>query len=336
MQFSNNATLQAALTWGALVAAAACVPAAALAQDYPQKPVTLIVPFAAGGPTDIIARVVSDHMGRTLGQQLVVENVAGAGGTTGTDRAAKARPDGYTLLLHHSGITTAPALYSNLKYDTKTAFEPIGIINSGPMVMLGKKGLPYANLKELFDWMKADPAKVTLAHAGLGASSYFCGLILQKVLGAKFSFVTYRGTGPAMNDLVAGQIDAMCDQATSAVPQITGGTIKAYAVTGDERIGSIKDVPTTKELGFPDFALSIWTAIYAPKGTSAEIVTKLNAALGKALEDKAVGEKFEAVGTQLYPKSMWTPEALRKLYLADVDANAELLKSAGVAAQEAK
>ena len=306
------------------------------AQSYPTKPISMLVPFAAGGPTDIIARIVSDHMARTLGQSLLVENVAGAGGTLGTERVAKAQPDGYTILLHHSGITTAPALYSNLRYDTRTAFEPIGIINSGPMVMLAKKGSPHANLKEMFDWMKANPEKVTLAHAGLGASSYFCGLILQKVLGAKFQFVTYRGTGPAMNDLVAGQIDGMCDQATSAVPQITGGTIRAFAVTGDERIASIKDVPTSKEAGYPGLSISIWTAIYAPKGTSAEIVGKLNAALTKALDDKTVVEKFEAVGTQLYPKEMRSPEALRTLFLSEIEANAELLKSAGVAAQEAK
>jgi tripartite-type tricarboxylate transporter receptor subunit TctC len=308
-----------------LAAMAVFWPLAALSQDYPTKPITMVVPFAAGGPTDIIARIVGEHMSRTLGQQIVIENVAGAGGTTGTARVATAKPDGYTLLLHHMGFTTAPALYKNLRFNPLTDFEYVGIINSGPMVVLSKKGLEFKSLKELFDHIKANVDKFTLAHAGVGATSHFCGMLLQQVLGTKLTFVTYQGTGPAMNDLVAGQVDAMCDQATSAVPQIGAGTIRAYAVTGDQRIESIKDVPTAKEVGYPQLDVTVWTAVHAPKGTPRDIVNKLNAAIAKALDDKTVVEKFAQVGTQLYPRSEWTPEALAARVKREVAKNKELL-----------
>lgn len=309
---------------GAL-AALALMPSLAWAQAYPTKPIMMVVPFAAGGPTDSIARIVAEHMSRTLGQQIVIENVAGAGGTTGTARVAQAKPDGYSLLLHHMGFTTAPALYKNLKFNPSTDFENVGIINSGPMVVLSKKGLDFKSLKELFDHIKANANKITLAHAGVGATSHHCGLMLQQLLGTKLTFVTYTGTGPAMNDLVAGQVDAMCDQATNAVPQIEAGTIRAYAVTGDDRIPSIKNVATAKEQGFPQLDVSVWTAIHAPKGTPKDIVMKLNAAIIKALEDKAVVTKFEQVGTQLYPRSEWTPEALTARVKREIESNAKLL-----------
>lgn len=302
-------------------------PAAAWAQAYPTRPITMVVPFAAGGPTDSIARIVAEHMGRTLGQQLVIENVAGAGGTTGTERVAKAKPDGYSILLHHMGFTTGPALYKNLRFNPATDFENVGIINSGPMVVLSKKGLEFKSLKELLDHIKANADKVTLAHAGVGATSHHCGMLLQQVLGTKLTFVTYQGTGPAMNDLVAGQVDAMCDQATNAVPQIESGTIRAYAVTGDDRIPSIKSVPTAKEQGYPQLDVSVWTAIHAPKGTPKEIIATLNQAIIKALDDKAVVAKFEQVGTQLYPRSEWTPEALTARVKREIDVNAKLLGS---------
>ncbi|MCL4764597.1 MAG: tripartite tricarboxylate transporter substrate binding protein BugD [Hyphomicrobiaceae bacterium] len=313
------------LVSAAAAAAVLAVPAIALAQDYPTKPITMVVPFAAGGPTDTVARLLGEHMGRTLGQQIVVENVAGAGGTTGTERVSKAEPDGYTVLLHHQGITAAPALYNNLRYDTKTALEMVGMINHGPMVVVGKKGLQAASAKELFDWMKQNADKITMAHAGVGSNSHVCGLIIQKVLGQKFTFVAYRGTGPAMNDLVAGQIDVLCDQSTNAVPQIQGGTVKAYAVADKARIDSIKDVPTAPEAGFPDMTMRLWNAIYAPKGTPKEIVAKVNAALRKALADPSIKEKFAAVGTSLFPESEWTPEAHHKTFLAELERQAVLL-----------
>lgn len=306
-------------------AALALTPLAAAAQDYPNKPINMVVPFAAGGPTDAIARIVAEHMGRTLGQTLIIENVVGAGGTTGTGRVAAAKPDGYTLLLHHMGFTTAPALYKNLKFNPLTDFEHVGIINSGPMVVLSKKGLEFKSLKEFLDHVKANADKITLAHAGVGATSHHCGMLLQQVLGIKLTFATYTGTGPAMNDLVAGQVDAMCDQATNAVPQIEAGTIRAHAVTGDERIAAIKNVPTAKEQGFDQLDVSVWTAIHAPKGTPKDIVAKLNGAIQKALEDKTVVTKFEQVGTQLYPRAEWSPEALGARVKREVASNAKLL-----------
>ena len=320
---------------GLAVAASLAFPAIATAQGYPTKPITLVVPFAAGGPTDTTARLMGEHMSRTLGQQIVIENVAGAGGTTGTERVAKATPDGYTMLFHHSGIAGAPALYSNLRYDTKTAFETVGLVNRGPMTVITKKGMEQKTAKELFDWMKANADKVTLAHAGVGSNSHVCGLLLQKVLGQKFTFVAYRGTGPAMNDLVAGQIDAMCDLSTTTVPQITGGTVKAYVVADAERIANL-DVPSAVEAGYPDLQMTPWHAVYAPKGTPKEVVDKVNAAIVAALKDPAVYEKFAAVGMARFPEAQWTPEAHNKHFQADIERQAALLSSSGIKPSEAK
>ncbi len=315
---------------GVAVAAALALPNLAIAQSYPTRPITFVVPFAAGGPTDTIARVVAEHLSRTLGQQVVIENVAGAGGTTGTERVSKAAPDGYTMLLHHQGITAAPALYNNLRYDTKNAFETVGLINRGPMTVVGKKALEFNDAKGLFEWMVKNPDKFTMGHAGVGSNSHVCGLLMQKVLGQKFAFVAYRGTGPAMNDLVAGQIDVMCDQSTNSVPQISGGTIKAFMVADTERIASIKDVPTAKEAGFPDMTMTLWNAIYAPKGTPAEIVTKVNEALKVALKDPAIIKNFEQVGTTVFPENQWTPDEHRKQFLAELERQAALLSAADV------
>jgi tripartite-type tricarboxylate transporter receptor subunit TctC len=316
--------------------AALVFPAALHAQGYPTKPITLIAPFAAGGPTDTIARLTADHIGRTLGQQVIVENVAGAGGTAGAERAAKASPDGYTVLIHHGGLTRGPSLYSNLRYDTKTAFDTIGLINGGPMIVVSKKGIEAKSAAELFDYLKKNADKVSLGHAGAGSNSYTCGLLIQHVLQQKFSFVAYRGTGPAMNDLVAGQIDAMCDQATNAIPQVSGGTIKGYLVTGDERLGSVKDLPTAKEAGFPGLKIEIWNGLYLPKGTPKDIIDKWHAALQKALGDKTFVDKLTELGTTLFPENMRSPDEHRKYMLADIELQAALLKSAGVQPVEAK
>jgi len=321
---------------GALSLALAFAGAATVhAQGYPTKPITMIVPFAAGGPTDAVARLMADHMSRTFGHQIVVENVAGAGGTAGTERMVKATPDGYTILLHHSGITAAPALYSNLRFDTKS-IEPVGAINSGPMIMLGKKQLEMKTPAELFDHLKKNADKVTLGHAGVGSNSHVCGLLLQSFLGTKLSFVAYRGTGPAMNDLVAGQIDAMCDQSTNAVPQIAGGTIRAFMVLDDERIDAIKDVPNAVESKFEKFQMIIWHGIYVPPGTPKDVTAKLADAIQKALADKSVTDKFAAVGTVAFPPAEQTPEAHKKRFMAGIEQNAALLGGAGVKPQEAK
>jgi tripartite-type tricarboxylate transporter receptor subunit TctC len=242
----------------AVVAALLAVPAWAHAQGYPNKQITQIVVFAAGGPSDTLGRLLSDYIGRQFGQQIVVENVAGAGGTVGTERAAKAPPDGYTILTHHSGFTAAPALYSNLRFDSRTAFEPMGLINTGPMVMLSRKTLETNTLKELVAWMKEKGDKATIGFAGVGSNSYVCAMVLQREIGQKLAMVPYRGTGPAMQDLVAGQIDLLCDQATTAVPQIQAGTVKPYVITAEERLESLKDVPSNVEAGLPGLKHTIW------------------------------------------------------------------------------
>jgi tripartite-type tricarboxylate transporter receptor subunit TctC len=308
----------------------------AWAQVYPNKPVNVIVVFAAGGPSDTVARLLSDHLGRQFGQQLVVENVAGAGGTIGTDRVAKAAPDGYTILTHHSGLTAAPALYANLKYEAKTAFEPLGLINTGPMVMLSKKDLATKDMKELVAYLKDKGDKATIGFAGVGSNSYVCATVLQQLIGVKLSMVAYRGTGPAMNDLVGGQIDVLCDQATTAVPQIQGGTVKAYAVTSGERLASLKDVPSNKEVGFPGFEVTIWNGAYAPKGTPKDIIDKWNAAIGKFVTDPVVVERFAATGTVPFPPNMRSTEAHSK-HLAEQFAFYEkMFAAAGVRKEEAK
>lgn len=306
------------------------------AQDYPNKPVNIIVVFAAGGPSDTLARLLSDHLGRQWGQQLVVENVAGAGGTTGTDRAAKSAPDGYTILTHHSGLTAAPALYANLKFDSRTAFEPMGLINTGPMVMLSRKTLETKDMAALAALLKEKGEKVTIGYAGVGSNSYVCAMVLQQMLGVKLSMVAYRGTGPAMNDLVAGQIDVLCDQATTAVPQITGGTVKAYAVTSPSRLASIKDVPANKEVGFPNFNVTIWNGAYAPKGTPKAVIDKWNAALNKFITDPKIVERFAATGTVPFPPEMRSPEAHARFLTEQFAFYEKMFAAAGIKKEEVK
>lgn len=271
-----------------LVAAFAVVVAAlpAAAQDYPNRGITIIVPFAAGGPTDVIARLVSDPMSKTLGQQIVIENVVGAGGTTAATRAMRADPDGYTLIMGHMGThAAAVGLYPKLAYDPRTDFEPIGVAAGTPILILAKKDFPAADLKEFLTYVKANTDKLNMAHAGVGSVSFTTCLLLNSILDVKPTAVPFNGTGPAMNALVGGQVDYMCDQIVNAVPQIKGGTIKAYAIATPKRNPALPDVPTTTEAGLPEFQVSAWNALFAPKGTPKPIIDKLNAALGKALDD---------------------------------------------------
>ena len=255
------------------------------AQGYPDKPITLIVPFAAGGPSDTIGRLVADISAARSGSSWWWRTSAAPAARWAPSAPPRPQPDGYTLLTHHSGLPAAAALYANLRYDSKTAFEPLGLVNTGPMVLLSKKTLETKDAKELFAWLKAQGDKATVGFAGVGSNSYICATLLQQQLGVKLAMVPYRGTGPAMIDLVAGQIDVLCDQATTAVPQIQGGTVKAYAVTSAERLDSIKDVPSAKEAGLPDFNVTIWNGLYAPKGVPKEVVDKVNAAIGKMVTD---------------------------------------------------
>lgn len=286
----------------------------AMADTYPSRPVTLLVPYSAGGPSDAIARVLGQNMSVTLGQPIVIENVVGAGGTTGAGRLAKSTPDGYTLLIHHVALAASPALYANLPYDTAKAFDTVGLINYGPMILLSKKDYGASNIAELIAKVKADGEKTTIAHAGVGSNSYLCAQLIQKALGVKMTDVGYRGTGPAMNDLIGGQVDLLCEQSTTAVPQIKGNTVKAFAVTSKERMDVLKDLPTLQQAGLKDFDFIIWHGLYAPKGTPADIITKLNAALQKALNDQMIQTKFAEVGTSVFPAADRSPGAHLKLF----------------------
>ncbi|MEJ1158305.1 tripartite tricarboxylate transporter substrate-binding protein [Prosthecomicrobium sp. N25] len=306
----------------------------AAAQDYPQRPVTMVVPFAAGGPTDVVARIVAEHMSRTLGQQIVIENVAGAGGTTGITRAGQSAPDGYTIMMGHMGTHgAAPALYPNLKYDPAKDFAPIGLAAGTPIIIVAKKDFPAKDLKEFMAYVKANEAKMNMAHAGVGSVSHTVGVLLNSQLGIKPAMVAYRGTGPALNDLMANTVDYMADQIVNVAPQISAGTIKAFAIATPERSPALPDLPTTKEAGMPDYQVSAWNAIFAPKATPAPIVAKLNDALVKALDDDNTRKRLLELGGVIPDKAGRTPEALQKLVEAEVARWTPILKAAGAVAQ---
>lgn len=328
-------TTRRIITCGLAALLAAAFSHRAEAQGFPSRPITLIVPFAAGGPSDVIARLVGDHMGRTLGQQVIIENVAGAGGTSGAKRLVASEADGHTLLIHHLALAAAPSLYNNLNYDSKTAFAPVGLINTGPMVITGKLGLQPQNGKDFFAYAKASGDKMTLAHAGIGSNAHLCGLLIAQALGVKFTQVPYRGTGPAMNDLVAGLVDALCDQSTTAVPQVQGDKIRAYAVTSPARLDVLPNVPTSREAGTP-IEMTVWHGLYAPKGTPAATLDKLNTALKGALADETVKARFASFGTTTFPASELSREAHDRTFQAEMVKWAATLSAAGVAASEAK
>jgi tripartite-type tricarboxylate transporter receptor subunit TctC len=316
----------------ALALAAALAPGASHAAAWPDRPITMIVPFAAGGPTDVVARIVSEGMSKTLKQQIVVENVAGAGGTTGILRGAQARPDGYTIMMGHMGTHgAAPAVYPDLKYDPVKDFEPIGLASGTPIVIVARKDFPAKDLKEFAQYVKANSAKLNEAHAGVGSVSFTTCSLLNSILGAQPTRVVYRGTGPALNDLVAGQVDYMCDQIVNLVPQIQAGTIKAYAVALPERSPALPDVPTTKEAGLPEYQVSAWNAIFAPKGTPPEVTKKLSAALLAALEDENTKKRLLDLGGDLSNKEARTPAGLRKLVESEVARWNKVLKQTGAA-----
>jgi tripartite-type tricarboxylate transporter receptor subunit TctC len=304
----------------------------ALAQTYPAKPITLIVPYAAGGPSDAIARMVSKVMADNLGQQIIIENVAGAGGTAGAARVAKSPPDGYTLLVHHLALAAGASLYNNPGYDTLTAFEPVGLINYGPFVLTSRATLEPTNLKELLAKLKADGSKMSTAHAGVGSGSHLCGIMLQQALQTTFNFIPYRGTAPALNDLVGGQVDVLCDQTTNALPQINSKTIKAFGVTATQPITQLPGLPTVGS-EIPGFELSVWHALYASKGVPKDIVDKLNGALQKALADPDVQKRFTELGTLLFADDQRSPAALQGKLTKEVAHWANVVKTANVAPQ---
>jgi tripartite-type tricarboxylate transporter receptor subunit TctC len=284
---------------------------AASAQTYPDRTITIVVPFAAGGPTDTVTRLVAEAMSKDLGQQIVVENVGGAGGTLGAARVANAEPDGYTLLVHHIGMATSATLYRKLAYDTLNAFEYVGLVTEVPMTIVARKDFEPADLKGLVDYVKANKDKVTLANAGIGAASHLCGMLFMSAIQTPLVTVPYKGTGPAMTDLLGGQVDIMCDQTTNTTKQIQGGTIKAYAVTTAKRLDVLPDVPTTDEAGLPGMQVGIWHGLYAPKGTPPEIIERLSKSLQVALKDPNVAARFAELGTVPSSDADATPTALK-------------------------
>ena len=301
----------------------------AQAQDYPSKVVTIVVPFAAGGPTDTVTRLVAQAMSPVLGQQVIVENVAGAGGTLGADRVAKAEADGYTLLLHHIGMATTMTLYRNLPYNSIEDFDPIGLVTEVPMTLVGKKDFPAASLAELIDYVKANKDTVTYANAGIGAASHLCGMLFMSAIQTQVTTVPYKGTGPAMNDLLGGQVDFLCDQTTNTSSQIKAGEIKAYGVTTKARVASLADVPTMDEAGLPGFEISVWHGLYAPKGTPQPVIDKLAEALQTALRDPTVVARFAELGTEPVSIERATPDGLRTHLKAEIDKWAPVITAAG-------
>jgi tripartite-type tricarboxylate transporter receptor subunit TctC len=290
----------------------------------------MVVPFAAGGPTDTVARLIGVPMSKTLGQTTIVENVAGAGGTIAANRVAKSSPDGYTILIHHIGMATAPGLYRKLPYNPITDFEPIGLINEVPMTLVAKKDFPAKDLKELIAYVKANKEKVNYANAGLGAASHLCGMIFMSAIQTDVTTVPYGGTGPAMNDLLGGQVDFMCDQTTNTTSQIKAGKIKVFGVTTKKRVPSLPNVPTMDEAGLKGFEVSVWHALYAPKGTPKPVIDKLTKALQDALKDPTVKQRFEDLGTEPIALNRANPEALRAHLKAEIDRWTPIIKKAGV------
>jgi tripartite-type tricarboxylate transporter receptor subunit TctC len=301
----------------------------AAAQDYPTRPITLIVPFAAGGPTDVISRIVGEHMSRTLGQQIVIENVLGAGGTIAGTKAKNATNDGYTLITGHMGTHAASvALYPNLAYHPSNDFEPIGILAGTPIVIVAKKDFPAKDLKEFVAYVKANADSLNTAHAGVGSVSHVTGLLFNSIVGVNPQGVPFNGTGPAMNALVGGQVDYMTDQIVNVVPQINGGTIKGYAVGTAERNPALPDMPTAKEAGLPQFEVQAWNALFAPKGTPKPVLDKLNAAVVQALDDENVRKRLFELGSVIPSKEQRTPQELASLVKKEIDRWTPIIKAA--------
>ena len=313
----------------AAAAATFAMATVASAQGYPERTITVVVPFAAGGPTDTVTRLVAEAMSKDLGQQVIVENVGGAGGTLGAGRVAQADPDGYTLLLHHIGMATSATLYRKLAYDTLNAFEYVGLVTEVPMTIVAKKDLEPTDLKGLVEYAKANKDTVTVANAGIGAASHLCGMLFMTAIGTPLVTVPYKGTGPAMTDLLGGQVDIMCDQTTNTTKHIQAGTIKGYAVTSPARLDVLPDLPTTEEGGLPGMQVGIWHGIYAPKGTPAEVTERLSKSLQLALKDENVAARFAELGTLPSPEADATPAALKAKLESEIARWEPIIEAAG-------
>jgi tripartite-type tricarboxylate transporter receptor subunit TctC len=307
--------------------------APAQADEFPSKPITVIVPFPAGGPTDTVARLVAQAMGITLKQQLIIENVGGAGGTLGAGRAARGAGGGYTLLLHHIGHATAPALYKKLPYDPIADFEPIGLVTDVPMTIIARRDFPAQNLGELLAFARTNKDKVTMANGGIGSASHLCGVLLMSAIKTALTAVPYKGTAPAMNDLLGGQVDFMCDQTTNTTSQIKAGKVKVYAVTTPTRLASLPAVPTTREGGLGEVQIAVWHGLWATRGTPKPVIETLDRALRAALKDPTVKRRFADLGTAPVDDARATPEALRAHLKAEIDRWGPVLRSAGAYAE---
>ena len=297
---------------------------------WPNRPVTLIVPFAAGGPTDLVARALGAVMTKPLGQSVVIENKLGAGGTVASNFVAKSNPDGYTLLLHHNGMATAVALYRKLDYNPLTDFEYIGQVADVPMTLLGRKDLPVNTLSELTTWVRDNHDKVNLANAGLGAVSHLCGMLVQQALGTELTTIPFQGTAPAMNALLGGQVDILCDQTTQTIPQIRSNKVKFFGVTTAERITAMPEAPTLAEQGFKGFDVKVWHGLYAPLGTPKIALDKLNAALRAALRDPTMVARMTDLGAQIVPEAKQTPAALHDWLKLEIEKWTPVIRKAGV------
>jgi tripartite-type tricarboxylate transporter receptor subunit TctC len=312
------------------VLAAFAFSGAAFAQNFPSRPITVIVPFSAGGPSDAMARILAERMKVSLGETVLVENVTGAGGSVGVGRAVRSPADGYTISFGHLGTHVANGAIYKLGYDLVTDLEPVALLPSNPMIIVSKKAVPATSLKEFLAWLKAQPAAPTAGTAGAGSGSHIAGLYFENVAGIKLQYVPYRGTGPAMNDLVAGQIDMIVDQTSNSIGQVRAGNIRAYAVTDSKRVESAADVPTVDEAGLPGFHMTLWSGLWVPKDTPKEVVAKLNAATVEALNDPAVRKQLENLGLQIPPKDKLTPEALGAWQKAEIAKWWPMIKAANV------
>lgn len=301
----------------------------AFAQDYPTRAITVMAPFAAGGSTDMVARLTADGLSKALGQTVIVENVTGAGGTIASGKLANATPDGYTLLVHHVGLASAATLYRKLSYNTKESFQPLGVLTHTASTIIARTDLEPNTFAELIDYMKKNKDKVSLAHAGIGAASHLCGMLLQHSIGAQATTIPYRGNGPVMNDLLAKKIDLTCDQATATTPHIHAKSIKAYAVTSKQRIADLPDLPTADEAGLKGFELSVWHGIYAPKGTPQPVVDKLVSAIQKVIADQGFIDRMKSINTTVATKEEATPAGLTKQLHGEIDRWAPIIKAAG-------
>jgi tripartite-type tricarboxylate transporter receptor subunit TctC len=317
----------------ATVCIAAVTASSAVAQDFPTKPVSLVMPYSAGGPGDTLSRIVGQGLTKVFGKQFIIENAAGAGGTIGSTKVANAKPDGHTLLMIHISHATNPALYPKLTYDPVNSFEPVGIVADLPMAFVAKKDFPAKDFQEFLAYVKANKDKVNYGHAGTGSASHLCGLLFFSAIETPVTTVPYKGTGPAMNDLMGGQIDFMCDQSLSVVSPVKAGRVKAYAVTSKSKVDALPDLPTVDASGVPGFEVSIWYGLFAPKGTPKPVIDKLVTGLNEALKDPEVKAKLADLGAVAAPPEKAQPEALRALLRSEIDKWTPIIKKAGVYAE---